>query len=126
MEKEIMDILAQGAPIFARLVVAGIFALFACLVYPWLKEQKIYGQVVKFVRAAEKMAEAGKLDKAKKNAYVVALLEKAGVKVTPIVRAMIEAAVEELDLVKDKFLLGLPEDGDRRNTDDQAAETAED
>ena len=79
MEKEIMDILAQGAPIFARLVVAGIFALFACLVYPWLKEQKIYGQVVKFVRAAEKMAEAGKLDKAKKNAYVVALLEKAGV-----------------------------------------------
>ena len=48
-----------------------------------------------FVRAAEKLAQNCELDKKE---YVVECLQRIGVKVTPVVDALIEAAVEELDI----------------------------
>lgn len=65
---------------------------------PWLKEKQLYGLCTKFVRAAEKLAKTGAIDKAEKKKYVVKLLTDKGVKVTPEVDAFIESAVEELDL----------------------------
>ena len=64
---------------------------------PWLKEKRLYSIVGTFVKAAEKMAEAGTLT-IPKNDYVVKMLEAKGITVTQEVRAMIEARVIELDI----------------------------
>lgn len=66
---------------------------------PWMKEKHIYGLVQKFVKAAEKKAEAGSLAKPLKKDYVIELLEARGVKITAEMDAFIEAAVKELDTV---------------------------
>lgn len=71
---------------------------------PWLSQQRIYSYVRKFVMAAEKMAAAGAIEKCDKNAVVVDLLEKNGITATETVRALIEAAVTELDLLEDKIV----------------------
>jgi hypothetical protein len=64
---------------------------------PWLKEKQLYSLVEKYVKAAEKKAEAGSLAKALKKDYVIKLLEARGVTITDEVDAFIEAAVKELD-----------------------------
>lgn len=64
---------------------------------PWLKEKQLYSLVEKYVKAAEKKAEAGSLAKPLKKDYVIKLLEARGVTVTDEVDAFIEAAVKELD-----------------------------
>ena len=64
---------------------------------PWLKEKQLYGIIQKFVRAAEKLGEAGTISKESKLDYVIGLLAKRGIDVTPEVRAMIESAVGDLD-----------------------------
>ena len=52
---------------------ASVWALTKFL--PWLSRQRVYSYVRKFVMAAEKMAEAGTINKCDKNAVVVDLLE---------------------------------------------------
>lgn len=82
-----------------------IFAAFSLVIIPWLrksaipwlKDKQLYGIVQKFVRAAEKMGEAGIISKEDKLNYVVGLLERHGVTITPEVRALIESAVGALD-----------------------------
>lgn len=64
---------------------------------PWLKEKQLCNLIGKFVRAAEKLADAGTINKKTKLDYVISLLAQHGVKVTPEVRALIESAVGELD-----------------------------
>lgn len=64
---------------------------------PWLKEKQLYGIIQKFVRAAEKLADAEIISKESKLDYVISLLVKRGIEVTPEVRAMIESAVGDLD-----------------------------
>ncbi len=81
---------------------ASVWALTKFL--PWLSRQRVYSYVRKFVMAAEKMAEAGTINKCDKNAVVVDLLEKNGITVNETVRALIEAAVKELDLLEDKVV----------------------
>lgn len=73
--------------------VAGVLITY-CLV-PWLKEKRLYDIVKQFVRAAEKLAANVTLDKKQ---YVIDCLTDKGIKVTPAVDALIEAAVEELDI----------------------------
>lgn len=67
---------------------------------PWLKEKHLYHSVKNFVQAAEKLAEAGIIDKADKKQKVVELLEQNGVVVTDVVDAFIESCVKELDLIE--------------------------
>lgn len=108
------EFLKEWGSILMRVFYILLVALVSKILVPWLKEKKVYDTICRFVRAAEKLADAGKIDKAKKKLYVRTLLEKKGVKITPEVDAMIEAAVEDLDLLKNEFLLGLPaarEDG---------------
>ena len=64
---------------------------------PWLKEKRLYGIIKKFVRAAEKLGEAGLIDKKSKLDYVSGLLKKRGINVDAEVRALIESAVGDLD-----------------------------
>lgn len=73
--------------------VAGVLITY-CLV-PWLKEKRLYDICRQFVRAAEKLAANVTLDKKQ---YVIDCLTNKGIKVTPAVDALIEAAVEELDI----------------------------
>ena len=64
---------------------------------PWLKDKQLYGVIQKFVRAAEKLGEAGTISKDAKLDYVIGLLGRRGIEVTADVRALIESAVGDLD-----------------------------
>ena len=66
---------------------------------PWLKEKRLYGMVKNFVKAAEKLAESGAINKCDKKKTVIELLEGKGVKVDATVEAFIESCVKELDIV---------------------------
>lgn len=66
---------------------------------PWLKERHLYNIVRNFVQAAEKLAEAGVIDKGDKKKYVVNLLKNNGIEVNETVDAFIESCVKELDLI---------------------------
>lgn len=66
---------------------------------PWLKEKRLYNVVKNFVRAAEKLAESGVIEKVDKKAKVVELLESKGITVDATVEAFIESCVKELDLI---------------------------
>ena len=63
---------------------------------PWLKDKRLYGIVTVLVKAAEKQREAGALPIPKYD-YVVQMLEAE-------VKAMIEAAVKELDIAVDSTI----------------------
>ena len=86
----------------ARIIIAIVFSTIIIpwvkkSAIPWLKEKQLYGIIQKFVRAAEKLGEAGTISKESKLDYVIGLLAKRGIDVTPEVRAMIESAVGDLD-----------------------------
>lgn len=66
---------------------------------PWLKEKRIYDMVVKLVKAVEKMAETGVIEKCDKKREVIKLLQSKGIEVTEEIDALIESAVKELDLI---------------------------
>lgn len=68
------------------------------VVVPWLKERHLYNLICHFVRAAEKLADTGKIDKDTKKSYVIKLLKAKGVNITDEVDALIESAVMDLDM----------------------------
>ena len=94
-----------------RLIIAAMTVAFSTFMLPWvrdelipwLKEKHLYSLVVKFVRAAEKMYEAGTLVGLKK-AYVISLLKERGFELTPEIDAFIESAVKELDIAVDSSI----------------------
>lgn len=71
-------------------------------VIPWMEEKRVYNICRQFVMAAEKLAESGALPKIDKKGYVISRLADSGIDVTPDIDAMIEGAVEELDIALDK------------------------
>lgn len=64
---------------------------------PWLREKRLYRIVSIFVQAAEKMAASGQIDKDMKLKYVIDMLNRKNIEITPEVRAFIESAVIDLD-----------------------------
>ncbi len=64
---------------------------------PWLKKIGLYKLVQIGVMAAEKLAESGAIPKVDKNAKAKEILGMLGIKESPMIDAMIEAAVKELD-----------------------------
>jgi hypothetical protein len=89
-----------------KVIVAAISVIVTAVVVPWLnttvipylKEKRLYNIVCRFVQAAEKMSDGGTLDKTAKRDYVVKLLMSKGIAVDDEISALIESAVEELDL----------------------------
>lgn len=92
------EIVSLATSLVVKLIIAGVAALITYYVIPYLKEKKVYDTVSKLVKAAEKLAQSEQIDKDKKKDYVIDLLTSKGVEVTPLINAMIEAAVTELDL----------------------------
>lgn len=68
-------------------------------VIPWLVEKRLYTLVMQFVQAAEKVSQSQYLTGYEKKEYVVKLLKNHGIIITPEVEALIESAVEELDMM---------------------------
>lgn len=87
-----MDWIEFAVKIF--FAVAGIAITY--IVIPWLKSKRLYETVKNAVYAAQKWAENNDIDKKE---YAISVLERAGVKVTPAVEDIIEAAVYELDMM---------------------------
>lgn len=122
-----------GVVVNAIITICGLVFTGVCIPWvvktgiPWLKEKHLYNIITTLVKAAEKMANAGSLTTPKLD-YVVQMLEKKGITVTPEVRAMIEAAVQDLDIAIDGALGAL---GDifveeEATVEDETEETAED
>lgn len=103
---EIYEMLGSG---LIRILIAGVILVVGKIALPWLKEQRVYSLVVKFVKAADKLAQSGAISKDSKKKYVIKLLESYGVKITPIVEAFIESAVTELDLAIESGVLLFPD-----------------
>jgi hypothetical protein len=118
-----IGILTQVIPLLIKIAAAIVVipAIKDTLV-PWLKEKRLYAQVRRFVRAAEKLGATGAIDKATKKAYVTSLLQKKGITVTDEVDAMIEAAVEELDEVGAEIVGILGGDDDGESTEGEQGE----
>lgn len=66
---------------------------------PWLREKRVLNLVSKFVQAAEKLGNTGAIDKNSKKAFVLNLLMRKGVEITPVIDAFVEAAVLDLDMI---------------------------
>lgn len=77
---------------------------------PWLKDKRLYALVSTFVHAAEKMADAGAIDKETKKKWVIRMLMNRGIAITDEVEAFIESAVEELDLAWSEGLVEIEEE----------------
>ena len=96
----------------ARMLLLAVLLLFSKIIFPlvtktiipYLENKHLMGIVRIFVASAEKKGETGEIEKANKKEYVIGLLEKRGVPITPLVLEMIEAAVEELDNLQDQFV----------------------
>ena len=87
---------------------------------PWLQEKHLYGLICKFVRAAEKLSDAGTIDKTAKLSYVIGLIKnRLHIEMTPEIRAMIECAVGELD---DEFAYNMLSIADALTTAEAAAD----
>lgn len=98
-----MDFMNQVVATITRLVVMGAGTAFAVYGIPLLKKLGVYGLVKIGVYAAEKLAESGKIQKVDKNAEAKKILSMLGVKENPLIDAMIEAAVKELDVQEKKL-----------------------
>lgn len=96
-----MDFMNQVVATIAQLVVAGAGTAFMVYGIPYLKKIGMYKIVQMTVRAAEKLGVTGAIEKADKKKYVIAALQKMGIKVTPTIEMMIEAAVKEMDIQND-------------------------
>lgn len=103
---EIYEMFGSG---LMKIIIAAMVLIVGRIIVPWLKEQRVYSLIVKLVRAAEKLAESGKIDKESKKTYVIKLLIAKGYTVSPEIEAFIEAAVTELDLAIESGLLLMPD-----------------
>lgn len=83
-----------------KLLFALVTGLVTAYVVPWLKEKRLYDTVSKMVRAAEKWSQTHEIDK---KAWVIQQLTASGVTVSPTVEALIESAVQELDIALGKL-----------------------
>lgn len=98
-----MDIINELVSVIVRLVIAGAGTAFMAYGIPYLKKIGVYKLVQIAVRAAEKLGATGAIEKADKKKYVMEALERLGVKITPTIETMIEAAVKEMDIQNDKI-----------------------
>lgn len=119
-----IELLVELVSVLLKIAVFGVVCLLTKytlpwlqdVVVPWLKERQLYGTICHFVRAAEKLAESGVIERTDKKEYVVSLLTEKGITVTREINAMIESAVMDLDLtisgVMDKLMDAFLQDED--------------
>lgn len=101
-----IELFNELASILIKITGAGIVLMISTIIVPWvrndlipwLKEKRLYEIVQSFVLAAEKLAETGAIDSDLKKKYVIDCLKDKGITITDEIDALIECAVEELDL----------------------------
>ena len=71
---------------------------------PFLQEKRLLVVVKNLVKAAEKMAESGVIEKGDKKEKVIELLNSKGINISDEVDALIEACVKELDLISNTII----------------------
>ncbi len=126
------EILNLCASFLLKLTLAALGALMSAYIIPYLKEKKLYGLLKKLVSAAEKLALSCAIPKEEKKSYVISRLHEYGIKVTPFIEALIEAAVFELDITLGKNESQTPPSDEltsdarpyEQNCDDTVGETA--
>lgn len=96
MKEQLITIFVEH---FIEIVFAIIGIAVSTYLVPWLKEKKLYDTVKISVNAAEKWAQTHQIDK---RTWVEEQLTSAGIKITPLISAMIESAVSELDAMFEK------------------------
>ena len=105
------EVIADFLGAALRLVLLGVLCVFTKIIFPfisktvipYLEEKHLMNIVRVLVGSAEKQGETGAIAKENKKAYVITLLKKKGIPITPMVEDMIESAVEELDLLGVQF-----------------------
>lgn len=105
------EVIADFLGAALRLVLLGVLCVFTKIIFPfisktvipYLEEKHLMNIVRVLVGSAEKQGETGAIAKENKKAYVITLLKKKGIPITPMVEDMIESAVEELDLLGIQF-----------------------
>ena len=106
MKEQLLEII----PLVMKLVFYAIGLLLTYYILPWAKQQIWYSVIKKFVQAAEKQAEAGNIEKPGKKNYVLYLMKMFHIPVNDITLALMESAVQELDILKDEMMQYLKED----------------
>ena len=86
--------------ILVGIVIVVLALAVGAVVIPWLKNKGLLWTLDILVSAAEKLAENQPIDK---KAWVLAQLSGLGVKITPFVKACLEAAVKQLDIAMGKI-----------------------
>lgn len=97
-----VDIMNEILTTLVKLVITAGGSYLIAYGFPWLKKIGLYKMVQIGVMAAEKLAESGAIPKVDKNAKAKEILGMLGIKVSPVIEAMIEAAVKELDTQENK------------------------
>lgn len=97
-----MDLINELLTTLVKLVVTAGGSYLIAYGLPWLKKIGLYKMVQIGVMAAEKLAESGAIPKVDKNAKAKEILAMLGIKESPMIDAMIEAAVKELDNQENK------------------------
>ena len=105
-----MDFVNELITVVVKLVITGAGTAFVAYGIPYMKKIGMYQIVQMTVRAAEKVGVSQALKGADKKQYAITALEKMGVKITPTIEMMIEAAVKELDIQNDKIESELKKD----------------
>lgn len=105
-----MDLFNELLTTVVKLVVTAGGSYLIAYGLPWLKKIGLYKMVQIGVMAAEKLAESGAIPKVDKNAKAKEILGMLGIKESPMIDAMIEAAVKELDNQENKFKEELKKD----------------
>lgn len=98
-----MDFVNELITVVVKLVITGAGTAFVAYGIPYMKQIGMYKIVQMVVRAAEKVGVSQALKGADKKKYAIAALEKMGVKITPTIEMMIEAAVKEMDIQNEKI-----------------------
>lgn len=99
MDSILSNILEIVSTIISLVVAFYVIPCIKSDLIPWLKEKRLYNTVESFVRAAEKLAESGVIEKCNKKDKVVELLRNKGIVVDETVEAFIESCVKELDII---------------------------
>ena len=92
-----MDLVNELLTTLVKLVITAGGSYLIAYGLPWLKKIGLYKMGQIGVMAAEKLAESGAIPKVDKNAKAKEILGMLGIKESPMIDAMIEAAVKELD-----------------------------
>lgn len=98
-----MEFVNEVLVMVTRLIVAAAGGAFIYIGIPYMKKLGVYKIVQLVVRAAEKLGSTNQIPKETKKEWVVKMLEHFGVKTNDVIDAMIEAAVEEIDLQNKKI-----------------------